>query len=63
MAEKKETAQVTEETGFGLMRVKVEGAPCHPDDYGIGGGNGYKFTQKQYARQLKAYNEWMNNGG
>lgn len=37
--------------GFGLAHLKKEGAPLHPDDM-------YCATEEQYAKQLKAYNEY-----
>ena len=45
--------------GFGLAPLKQEGAPAHPDAYGIGYSNGHKFgDDEHYLKQLKAYAEW-----
>lgn len=44
--------------GFGLVAIKKEGAACHPEAYGIGHANGYKYTDEQYLNQLRAYAEW-----
>ena len=45
--------------GFGLIPLKAEGAPVHPDAYGIGYGSGDKFGgDENYLRQLKAYAAW-----
>jgi hypothetical protein len=45
--------------GFGLLPLKAEGMAAHPDGYGIGWGNGYRFpTDKQYLEQLQAYADW-----
>lgn len=43
---------------FGLVPLKSEGMAAHPDCFGIGYCNGYKFTEEQYLKQLKAYAEW-----
>lgn len=46
-------------TGFGLVPIKAEGMPAHPDAYGIGYDNGDKFgSDKYYLKQLKAYADW-----
>ncbi len=48
-----------ERIGFGLCVLKKEGEAAHPDGYGIGMGNGYKFpSDEQYLKQLRAYAEW-----
>ena len=50
---------MTQFNGFGLLPIKEEGKPAHPDAYGIGYDNGDKFgSDKNYLRQLKAYAEW-----
>ena len=44
---------------FGLVPIKAEGRAAHPDAYGIGMGNGYKFgDDDRYFKQLRAYAEW-----
>jgi len=45
--------------GFGMIPLKAEGKAAHPDAFGIGYCNGYKFgSDKIYLKQLKAYAEW-----
>jgi len=44
---------------FGLLPIKAEGKAAHPDAYGIGYDNGYKFgSDERYLKQLKAYAKW-----
>ena len=38
--------------GFGLARLKMEGCAMHPDDILLNGG---ELTDKQYIKQLEAY--------
>ena len=53
------TNESSEMSGFGLAPLKQEGAPAHPDGYGIGNGNGYKFPDDEhFLKQLKAYAGW-----
>ena len=44
--------------GFGLIPLKEEDRPAHPDAYGIGYDSGHKFSDEDYLRQLRAYAEW-----
>ena len=49
--------------GFGLAKIKTEGAPQHPDDYDWEHppGSGCKTCQSKYDRALKRYLEYENN--
>lgn len=45
--------------GFGYLPLKAEGKAAHPDAYGIGYDNGFKFpTDKGFLNQLRAYASW-----
>jgi hypothetical protein len=44
-------------SSFGLAHIKKEGAPIHPDDTLA------DFTDEQYDRQLKAYNDYFYDDG
>lgn len=46
-------------TGFGLARIKREGAPIHPDDvdWEHPPGSGCLRCQAKYDRQLKAWQD------
>ena len=39
-------------SGFGLMHIREEGAPLHPDD------SDFIWEGEDYERQLRAYNEY-----
>ncbi len=43
--------------GFGMVGLKTEGAPAHPDYWGIG-CNPFTGTDEQYLRQLQAYADY-----
>ena len=45
--------------GFGLFPLKEEGKVAHPDAYGFGYENGYKFeSDEEYLEQLQGYADW-----
>ena len=46
--------------GFGLARIKQEGAPAHPEDIYI--HCGCAKCEARWQKQLKAYNEHQRNG-
>ena len=47
------------ESPFGMLPWKAEGKATHPDAFGIGHSNGYKFpSDEYYLKQLKAYAAW-----
>jgi len=50
-------------TGFGLGRIKIEGAPQHPDDYDWEHppGSGCVQCQERYDRALKRYNDYYSS--
>ena len=50
-------------TGFGLVKLKVEGAPADPDDYDWEHppGSGCKQCQDRYDRALKRYNDYNSS--
>lgn len=47
-------------SGFGLARVKEEGAPIHPDDldWEHPPGSGCVACQAKYDKQLQAWQAW-----
>ena len=50
-------------TGFGLAKIKAEGAPQHPDDYDWEHppGSGCEKCQRKYERALQNYNDYYAN--